>query len=104
VADEGAEELRWEVLIEEQGIPVLFVEVEAWYDGRVSSSEILRSVGVALERKAGSYTVGSQNGEDAVDHFIYDISVPEGHTLTAVRERETVVAQLLNIHRYVYYP
>jgi len=51
VADEGAKELRWEVLIEEQGIPVLFVEVEAWYDGRVSSSEILRSVGIALERE-----------------------------------------------------
>ena len=104
MADEGAEELRWEVLIEEQGIPVLFVEVEAWYDGRVSSSEILRSVGIALEREPRLTPVWSHDSEDAIDYFLYDISVPEGHTLTAVRERETVVAQLLNIHRYVYYP
>jgi hypothetical protein len=104
VADEGAEKLWWEVLIKEQGIPVLFVEVVAWYDGRVSSSEILSSVGIALEREPRLTPVWSHDSEDAIDYFIYDISVPEGHTLTAVRERETVVAQLLNIHRYVYYP
>jgi len=104
VADEGAEELRWEVLIEEQGIPVLLIEVEAWYDGRVSSSEILGSVGIALEREPRLAPLWSHDSEDAIDYFIYDVLVPEGHALTAVRERETVVAQLLNIHRYVYYP
>jgi len=99
VADEGAEELRGEMLIEEQGIPVLFVEVVAWYDGRVSSSEMLRSVGIALEREPRLAPVWSHDSEDAIHDFIYDISVPKGHTLTAVRERETVVMQLFNIHR-----
>jgi hypothetical protein len=99
VADEGAKELRWEVLIEEQGIPVLFIEVEAWYDRWVSSSEILGSVGIALEREPRLAPIWSHDSEDAIDYFIYDVLVPEGHALTAVRERETVVVQLLNIHR-----
>ena len=87
------------MLIEEQGVPVLFVEVVAWYDGRVSSSEILSSVGIALEREPRLTPVWSHDSEDAIDYFIYDVSIPERHTLTAVRERETVVVQLLNIHR-----
>jgi hypothetical protein len=99
VADEGAKEFRWKVLIKEQGIPVLFVEVVAWYDGRVSSSEILSSFGIALEREPRLSPVWSHDSEDAIDYFIYDASVPKGHALTVVRERETVVVQLLNIHR-----
>jgi len=99
VADEGAKELRWKVLIEEQGIPVLFVEVEARYDSGIGSSEILRTIRLTLEREPRLTPVWSHDSEDAIDYFIYDVSIPERHTLTAVRERETVVAQLLNIHR-----
>ena len=96
MADEGAKELRWEVLIEEQGIPVLFVEVEAWYDGRVSSSEILRSVGVALEREPWLAPVWSHDSEDAIHDFIYDISVPQRaypHCCEGARDSSRAAAQ-----------